>query len=80
MSPALAKAQIKISPNEYDFLKWDSYIGCNDLKIFFAWELKKRICALTDNTIENILKIVDETETLDAEQKRVILANKNTSE
>lgn len=78
-NPTLAESQVKISSSDYDFLRYDSFVGCNDLKSFFASELrqpKKR--ALKATTKELILEAVEKSETIAPEQIKIILENKDT--
>ena len=75
-NPGLLKEQLAITPQGYKFLDHPSTIGCNDLKSFFAWELKPLICPVNSDTIAAILEIANQSETLDPEQKQRILDNR----
>ncbi len=75
-SPELANSQVEIDQSECSsILKRNSFIGCNDLKTFYAWELTKHFCALKATTIEAVLAAVEVSKTIDPEQIQVIKAN-----
>jgi hypothetical protein len=77
-SPALAKSQVKVSPGDYDFLKYESFVGCNDLKSFFASELKQpKKRPLKTTTKDLILEAVKESVTIDPERIKILLDNKD---
>lgn len=76
-NPRLQKAQVTISPKDYNFLSYDSNIGCDDLKIFYAWELRQNLGPLKPETKAAILKTLDTSELIDEEKIQIIKANKD---
>jgi len=76
-SPELASSQIEIDPTECsNILKRNSFIGCNDLKDFYTWEITKHFCALKGQTIEAILTAVETSTTIDPEKIQLIKASR----
>jgi hypothetical protein len=71
-NPDLLKSQLQITPQEYTFLRHISYIGCNDLKEFFDWELKSSKAAILPAHRIAIQQIVLASITLTKEQIRRI--------
>ncbi len=63
--PNLLSSQVSISRSEYPFLKWDSYIDCNNLYPFEWLELKNNCQTINDGTKEQIIKVVANSETID---------------
>jgi len=76
--PELQKQQVTITPDDCRVLRYESNIGCDALKEFYAWELSKRECALTDALKQAILTSVELSDTLDAEKVQIIKDNQDT--
>jgi hypothetical protein len=76
-SPEMAGSQIKLTPNEYSFLRHDSYVGRHDLKEFYTWELTRHITSLDNTTKNYILGAVEKSTTIDAERIQIILSGKD---
>lgn len=71
--PELERSQVQITVAEYRFLDHDSYIGCNALKDFFDWELRRHIAEISETTKTRILEAVKDSETLTPKQIEMIL-------